>query len=81
MKLHSLNFFTLILRIIIALNGQFENDFISEVLLKLHPTISKVHTDGIGFRNNWNEAHFIWQHNGIPIDFKKWWPGTIQTID
>jgi hypothetical protein len=54
--------------------SQAENDFVSELLYKLEPTISKIHTDG-KMRNVDDVRDVIWENSQETVNFTKWWPG------
>lgn len=58
--------------------SQAENDFVSELLSKLAPSISNVHTDGKV--RNLDDGDIIWESNGDSVDFTKWWPGITDFI-
>ena len=53
---------------------QEENDFISELMMAIAPTVKKVHTDGVAIRAL-RKTRFFWEHNENVLNFTKWWPG------
>ena len=59
---------------LLHISSQVENDFVSELLLKLAPSVTQVHTDGIGKKGE-NKDSFIWENSQENIQFTKWWPG------
>lgn len=59
---------------LLHITSQIENDFVSELVLKFLPSVSKVHTDGIG-QNIRGADSFIWEHSNTILNFTNWWPG------
>ena len=55
--------------------SQAEHDFVSELLSKLAPSISSVHT--YGKVRNVDDGDVIWENIRETVNFTKWWPGTL----
>ncbi|XP_068085129.1 uncharacterized protein [Anabrus simplex] len=61
---------------LLDINSQEENDFISEWLLQLQPSITSVITAGVGVSIS-RRTVWIWEGSNAPFSFSKWWPGWI----
>ncbi|XP_032783777.2 uncharacterized protein LOC116921556 isoform X1 [Daphnia magna] len=59
---------------LLYIHSQVENDFISELLTSIAPSITKVHTDGMAIRALRKDL-LVWEHSETAMNFTKWWPG------
>ncbi|KAK6643897.1 hypothetical protein RUM43_000162 [Polyplax serrata] len=59
---------------LVDITSQYENDFISEWLIKKHPEINSVVTGGIGI-SVLGRPMWIWEGTSDPMVFEKWWSG------